>query len=120
MIDCFAVGLGGFLGSVLRYLAGKIPLETHGFPVHTLCINVIGSFVIGCIACLVSKNPHIDPRWILFFKVGICGGFTTFSTFSLETQQLMHTGQYMMAALYVLLSMILGVFAVFASQWIIK
>lgn len=120
MMDCIAVGLGGFLGSILRYLGGKIPLETHGFPLHTLWINVIGSFVIGCIACLVSKNPDIDPRWILFFKVGVCGGFTTFSTFSLESSQLIQSGQTGMAILYVGCSIVFGVIAVFVPQLLIK
>lgn len=120
MIDCLAVGLGGCIGSILRYLIGKIPVETNGFPIHTLGINVIGCFLIGLIVSLATKNTQMDPRLVLFFKTGVCGGFTTFSTFSLETQQLMQTGQYTTAIIYVLLSILLGIFAIFAAQWIIK
>ena len=120
MMDCIAVGMGGFIGSILRYLIGKIPVSAGSFPIHTLGINIVGSFVIGCIACLVSKNPNIDPRWILFFKVGICGGFTTFSTFSLETSQLFQSGQAGIAILYVACSIGFGVIAVFVPQLIIK
>ena len=107
MIDCLAVGLGGCIGSILRYLIGKIPVETNGF-------------LIGLIVSLATKNTQMDPRLVLFFKTGVCGGFTTFSTFSLETQQLMQTGQYTMAIIYVLCSILLGIFAIFAAQWILK
>lgn len=120
MIDCLVVGLGGCIGSILRYLIGKIPVETNGFPIHTLGINVIGCFLISLIVSLATKNTQMDPRLVLFFKTGVCGGFTTFSTFSLETQQLMQTGQYTMAIIYVLCSILLGIFAIFAAQWILK
>ncbi len=120
MIDCLVVGLGGFIGSVFRYSASKISIETNGFPIHTLGINIIGCFLIGLIVSWSAKHTQIDPRLVLFFKTGVCGGFTTFSTFSLESQQLIQQGQYTMAILYILLSVVLGIFAVFVAQWIIK
>ena len=89
MIDCIVVGAGGFIGAVCRYLIGLIPLNEGGaFPVKTFLINIAGSFVIGIIAALALKNSALNPRAVLFLKVGICGGFTTFSSFALETGDL--------------------------------
>ena len=77
MLNCIFVGLGGFVGSILRYLVGLIPIKNpSGFPINTFLINVFGSLAIGVIACLASKNSNLDSRLILFLKVGICGGFT--------------------------------------------
>lgn len=66
-------------------LLGKLPVKAAGFPVITLGINVVGAFCIGLIVAAVGKHSGWDPRLVLFLKVGFCGGFTTFSTFSLET-----------------------------------
>ena len=75
MLNCIAVGLGGFLGSVCRYLAGQIPLgRDWGFPVRTLAINLIGSFLIGAVTALALKRAAPDPRLVLFLKAGVCGG----------------------------------------------
>lgn len=121
MLDCLAVGLGGFAGSVLRYLAGKLPLQSpEGFPYVTLMINVLGSFAIGLIAAVAAKHADIDPRLVLFLRVGLCGGFTTFSTFSSETFSLLRAGSYVGAAAYVLLSVLLGVLAVFLAHVLVK
>ena len=121
MIDCLAVGVGGFVGSVARYLAGKIPVPNPAaFPINTLLINIAGSFVIGCLAALAARNAPIHPRLMLFLKVGICGGFTTFSSFALETDQLLAKGSASIAAPYVLLSIICGILAVFAAQKLVS
>lgn len=121
MLDCLAVGLGGFAGSVLRYLAGKLPLQSpEGFPYVTLMINVLGSFAIGLIAAVAAKHADIDPRLVLFLRVGLCGGFTTFSTFSSETFSLLRAGSYGGAAAYALLSVLLGVLAVFLAHALVK
>ena len=85
MAECLFVGIGGFIGSVCRYLIGLIPLsQSNGFPVKTLVINVAGAFAIGLISA-AAKHTGLDGRAVLFLKAGICGGFTTFSTFALET-----------------------------------
>ena len=95
MLECIIVGIGGFIGSVCRYLIGLIPVsEKCAFPVKTFAINVAGAFLIGLIAALAAKEWAGSPRLILFLKVGICGGFTTFSTFSLETVSLLQGGKY--------------------------
>ena len=89
LLDCLFVALGGAIGSVSRFLLGKLPVKAAGFPVITLGINVVGAFCIGLIVAAVGKHSGWDPRLVLFLKVGFCGGFTTFSTFSLETAQLL-------------------------------
>lgn len=117
MMDCIVVGIGGFIGSVCRYLIGLIPVnENWVFPIRTFAINVIGSFVIGVIAAAALKNNSLNPRLVLFLKVGICGGFTTFSSFALETGDLLSGGNIWIAVLYAALSMAAGVAAVFGGQ----
>lgn len=121
MIDCLMVGFGGFIGSVCRYLIGLIPVSTTGgFPIKTLLINIVGSFAIGLIAAVATKNNQMNPKLILFLKVGICGGFTTFSTFAYETSALIKNNAIGMAFLYALLSVIFGVFAIFLSEILVK
>lgn len=111
MFDCVIVGAGGALGAMCRYLIGLVPAEPQsGFPVRTFCINIIGSFFIGLVAALSAKNA-VSPRLVLFLKVGICGGFTTFSSFALETDQLLAKGKSPVALAYVLLSLVGGVLA---------
>lgn len=117
MAECLFVGIGGFIGSVCRYLIGLIPLSpSNGFPVKTLVINVAGAFAIGLIAAAAAKNADMSPRIVLLLKTGICGGFTTFSTFALEISDLIRGGSWAAAAAYMLLSLILGVAAVFAAE----
>lgn len=121
MINCLFVGIGGFVGSVCRYLMGLLPIETsQGFPVKTLLTNGIGAFVIGIIAAAAAKNSSLNPRMVLLLKTGFCGGFTTFSTFAYETGSMMEKGQTGLALLYVVLSAVLGVLAVFAGQLTVR
>ena len=121
MLNCLFVGLGGFIGAVLRYLISLIPIKNpESFPVNTFIINIAGAFAIGCIALAVSKNENIDPKLLLFLKVGICGGFTTFSTFSLETAELIKGGSVVTAIIYVIASIVVGVLAVMLPQFVLK
>ena len=121
MLNCLAVGIGGFIGAVARYLIGMIPLKhSGGFPIHTLAINIVGAFFIGCIVSLAAKDGKLDPRMVLFLKAGVCGGFTTFSTFALETTDLIGSGKPGMAAVYAVLSMVLGVAAVLGGQYLFQ
>lgn len=121
MIECLFVGIGGFIGSVCRYLIGLIPVSSsNGFPAKTLVINVAGAFAIGIIAAVATKNAAIDQRLILLLKTGICGGFTTFSTFALEVTDLIRAGSFSTAAAYILLSIVLGTAAVFAAEALIN
>lgn len=121
MIECIVVGAGGFIGAVCRYLIGLVPLkEGSAFPIKTFLINIFGSFLIGIIAALALKNDSLNPRIVLFLKVGICGGFTTFSSFALETGDLMRNGNARIALLYAIFSMAAGIIAVFAGQEIVR
>lgn len=121
MLNCLFVGLGGFIGAVLRYLISLIPVKNpESFPINTFIINVAGAFAIGCIAYAMTKNENIDSRLLLFLKVGICGGFTTFSTFALETTELIKGGSVTVALIYVVASIVLSVLAVMAPQLILK
>lgn len=114
MLSILSVGAGGFIGAVLRYLIGLIPVnEVTVFPIKTFFINVIGCVLIGLIVVSVQKNFYLSPQMALFLKVGICGGFTTFSTFALETNELMEAGHIWMALLYVVLSVLVGVGVIF-------
>lgn len=120
MLNCLVVALGGGIGACLRYLIGLIPLkEPFTFPVKTLFINLLGCFVIGLIAAIAAKTTSLSPRTVLFIKTGLCGGFTTFSTFALETETLIKTGHIGIAILYVALSVVVGVGLAFAGQLIV-
>lgn len=116
MTGWMLAGAGGAVGAALRYLIGLLPMNPeNGFPIKTLLINLAGSFTIGMIAALAAKNA-MNPKLVVFLKAGVCGGFTTFSSFALETQQLTQKGESGMAFLYVLLSVLLGVSMVFLAE----
>ncbi len=80
------VGLGGFIGTVLRFWVtrGFQLSQTSVFPWGTLTVNIIGSFVIGIVLGISEKGNFLSPEWRLFLTIGLCGGFTTFSSFSNE------------------------------------
>jgi len=118
--NALLAGAGGFVGTVLRWLVGLLPLKTaHGFPVKTLLINVSGAFLLGLIAAWAARRAP-DPRLVLLLKVGLCGGFTTFSTFAYETSELFARGQTALALLYAVSSAVLGVLAVFAAGALLR
>lgn len=121
IIDCFFVGLGGAFGAICRYLMGMMPIRpSNGFPVMTMIINIIGAICIGSIAALASKHGNFDPRLILFLKVGVCGGFTTFSSFSLETMGLLQAGDTFIAISYVMLSIVLCLAGVYLGSILVR
>jgi len=96
------VGLGGAIGAMLRYAISCIPYK-GAFPVLTLITNLTGAVLIGVIVGLASQKKISDSTQ-LFLKTGICGGYTTFSAFSLETVQLFQGGQSFQGLLYLLFS----------------
>jgi CrcB protein len=91
----FLVGLGGLLGSVGRYwLAGVVQrLNGTDFPLGTLAVNVLGSFVVAFVMVLSLERGAVGANGRLFLTIGLCGGFTTMSTFSYETLALVRDGQ---------------------------
>ncbi len=108
------VGLGGGIGSVLRY-AGSLLFSARFFPYGTLAVNIIGSFIIGIVLALSIKNDVFATNWKLFLATGICGGFTTFSAFSMENLQLLQSGKYSIALSYTLSSIVMGIAAAWAG-----
>lgn len=121
LLNCLYVGIGGAIGSVCRYLLGLLPVRpAGGFPLITLGINVLGAFCIGLLMALAGRHTGWDPRLLLLLKVGVCGGFTTFSTFCSESVQLLQNGRPGLTALYVVLSVLLGGAAVLAGQALVK
>ena len=113
MFNCLVVGAGGFLGSVARYLMGLIPVPTIG-------INIIGAFLIGVISAYALRDIQFDPRLLLFLRVGICGGFTPFSTFSLDAVEMLRNGAYLPAVLYMILSVVLCLVATVGGQLLVR
>lgn len=104
MRGIICVGLGGALGAVLRYGISLIPYKGT-FPVLTFITNVIGALAIGFIAGAAAKK-NLPSDLVLFLKTGVCGGFTTFSTFSLEAHTLLEEGRSGTAVVYMAVSMI--------------
>jgi CrcB protein len=117
-----AVASGGALGSLARYwMTGAVAALTGPrFPYGTLLINILGSFVIGVVAgvTLTPGRMGMHPDVRIFLMVGICGGFTTFSAFSLQTLELIQTGDMVPAALYVAGSVMLCVLFVWFGWWL--
>ncbi len=113
------VALGGAVGATCRYLIGLIPVKGE-FPFLTLLINLCGAVLIGFIVgiTLNSGSKNISESQVLFLKVGFCGGFTTFSTFSLEALQLIESGKTLYAGIYVVLSVVLCIFGVAFGKYV--
>jgi CrcB protein len=112
------VGLGGFLGSVLRYaIGGMVGRLKSGwtFPLETLLINVAGCLALGLLAGLAETRGVFSASTRAFLFIGLLGGFTTFSTFGYETFQLLRDGQWAAAALSTLLQVTLGIGGVWAG-----
>lgn len=119
MLECLFVGLGGFIGSVARYLIGLIAVETaSGFPVKTFAINLLGSFVLGIVSETALRDPAFSRNLVLLLQIGLCGGFTTFSTFSSEALKLLASGRHTTAIVYMFASVVLGLAAVYAG-WLV-
>ena len=111
-IKCLAVGIGGFLGSVLRYLLSEIPIKQINYPVNTLITNIIGAIIIGMVISYADKTG-MRPEKLLLLKTGFCGGLTTFSTFSHETFKLIENGSLLLAGSYVILSVACSIAGVY-------
>lgn len=108
------VAFGGGVGAWLRFVAGRL-IGTAAFPWATLGVNLLGSFAMGLLAGFLARNAAPDESWRLLLGVGLLGGFTTFSAFSLEMAQLIQRGALAHAGLYAAASLIGGVLGLFAG-----
>ena len=109
------IGTGGFIGSVARFLVSRLNtrIEWFSIPIGTLTVNVLGSLLIGFLIGISEKSPVLTVEWRMFLMVGLCGGFTTFSSFSGENLVLLKNGQILPMLLYTGLSIFLGFTAVY-------
>lgn len=120
IIAALCVGAGGFCGAVARYLLGLLPYQGQ-FPLITFVINFTGAVAIGAVVEAASVRPGmLPPNAVLFLKTGLCGGFTTFSTFSLETLALLERGEYVIGGAYALGSLAACVLGVVAGKMLVR
>ena len=117
MLACLYVGIGGFVGSISRHLLNVLfASSAMAFPWGTFFINFVGSFLIGAITVFSAKIMPIEPKLLLMLTVGLCGGFTTFSTFSLEIMRLLEDGKFLLGAGYAVCSVLLCLLAVYLGR----
>jgi len=115
------VFLGGGIGSVLRYLMGRVWNSSEsGIPYGTFAANILGSLLIGFILGYIAKNHWITPNTQLFLATGFCGGFTTFSTFAYENHVFLKSGDFGSFALYTIGSFVIGFLAVFLGMYLVR
>jgi CrcB protein len=115
-----AVGLGGLLGSLARFMMSRsIDGYIKSFiPYGTLIVNVLGSFILGVVYALSVRKLGISENWRLFLGAGFCGGFTTFSTFAWENVNLLSQKNISTSITYIVVSLVVGVAAVFFGGWV--
>ncbi|TWD91632.1 CrcB protein [Neobacillus bataviensis] len=108
-MNLIAVGIGGFFGSIFRYLIGRVIPLPSGFPLGTLVINLLGCLFLSWFFTITVKRTNINPNLKLAIGTGFTGAFTTFSTFSVETLNLVENHQITMAFIYLTLSILGGI-----------
>jgi CrcB protein len=116
------VGAGGFIGTILRFLVSRV-IQANSFslfPWATFLVNIAGCLLIGIIYGISEKGSVMSPQWRLFLTVGICGGFTTFSSFSNDAYLLIQDKEWLRVSLYASLSFFLGLVAVYFGRIISK
>ena len=114
------VGIGGALGSICRYLTQKafLKLFPHAFPLGTFIVNITGCFLIGMLFGAANRLDYLSPAFRLLLMTGFCGGFTTFSAFTLEGMELMNQQKFLIFTLYFTCSVVFGLIATFTGAWI--
>ena len=118
MLDFLVISLGAIVGANARYWMSRSALRLLGpvFPYGTLAINVLGSFVLGFFLAWITQRGIVDPRWRLLVAVGFCGGFTTFSSYAVESMALMEQGQWLLVATNIVSNNLLSLAAVVAGM----
>lgn len=121
MKTILAVGAGSFIGGTGRYLVSLMMKGVRkGFPWATLAVNLVGCFLIGLLWGVFSKNGSEGSNWALFLTVGLCGGFSTFSTFSKEALIMLQGGNIWGFAGYVAISVIAGISLVALGYFLVR
>ncbi|WP_422028239.1 fluoride efflux transporter CrcB [Pyruvatibacter mobilis] len=117
-----AIALGGGLGAVGRYVvgAGALALMGPGFPFGTLAANVVGGFLMGAVVEAGALKFSYSPELRAFLTVGLLGGFTTFSAFSLESALMIQRGEWALAFGYVAMSALFSIGALFCGLWLMR
>lgn len=118
------VGLGGAIGAIGRYLISLFSVKGD-FPFLTLLTNLLGAILIGVVVGLADSKANMPKDLILFLKTGVCGGFTTFSTFSLESLLLLENGKYFLGSVYIVASVALCILGVAlgkycSTKWLVQ
>lgn len=117
MLQIIYIGVGGFIGAVSRFLVSRYMNNLlPNFPLGTLTVNIIGSFILGFIVYSVSLGRSISPEMRDFITIGILGGFTTMSSFAYESFRLMELGEILMFSLNLALNLVLCIAAVYAGK----
>lgn len=122
MIPFLLVGLGGAIGAMLRYGVGvSLGNLANGFPAATFVVNILGSLAMGLLIGLLAKTtPQFQNEIRLFVAVGVLGGFTTFSSFSLDAITLFERGDFVLAALYIGGSVLLSLAGLMLGLWAVR
>ena len=115
-----AVGAGGAVGAMCRYAISLLPVLQRGpFPLATFLTNLVGAVLIGLVVGASQRWAQLSPTLLLFLRVGVCGGFTTFSTFSLESLVLLEDGRPGLFGLYAVLSVALCLLGVWLGKTLV-
>lgn len=120
LYNYLAVGAGGAVGAMCRYAMSLLPVLQRGpFPLATFLTNLAGAVLIGLVVGASQRWAQIPPALLLFLRVGVCGGFTTFSTFSLESLVLLEDGRPGLFGLYAVLSVVLCLLGVWLGKTLV-
>ena len=116
-----AVMIGGCAGCVIRWLlAVRLNSLFPNLPPGTLLVNLVGGLIIGAVTAWFIRNPHLDPVWKLLLTTGLCGGMTTFSTFSLEVVTLLQAGNYLWAVTSVFIHVMGSLLMTVVGFWLVS
>jgi len=119
--EIIAVFVGGGIGSILRFLISRMSIiNNSNFPLPTFISNILGCIFLGIFLSYFIKNNNTESTFFIFLTVGVCGGFTTFSSFSNESLQLIQNGQIFTFLIYLLGSLVVGILSVYGGAAIFK